>query len=430
MRKIISLAALAALVFGAFSCTPKEEPIYDVTVQLVADGQPFAVEGVSVSLTDGVAVYEGITDANGIAAFKVIAGAYSATTSFSNNMSLYNGNSNAITVGPEALAFNLNLAKSKGSQIIIKELYIGGCFDEETESKYAKDPYMILYNNSQFEADASNVVFSVCTPAQAVSANPYANPDGTFKFESEGWLPASAAMWWFQSPVKMAPYSQIVVVFFGAIDHTAGEGGFKNSIDLSSHDYYWMSNEKIAAFTDPKYVASDGFPESHKLTGAKISGRNSWSVDMTQPAIYIANMPTAEASALATNSTDFDKTIMMFDAAKMPIDNVLDCIEVWAAGSEEKSNVRFPASVNTGHVSATTYLGHSLYRNVNQAATEALAENEGKLVYNYAGAVDEEAEISAIDAEASIANGAHIVYMDTNNSSLDFHERKAASLKK
>ena len=77
----------------------------------------------------------------------------------------------------------------------------------------------------------------------------------------------------------------------------------------------------------------------------------------------------------------------------------------------------------------TNQLGHTLYRNVDKAATEALPENEGKLVYNYAMSVQPDAEPSKIDAEASIKNGAHIVYMDTNNSTADFHERLTSSLK-
>jgi hypothetical protein len=36
---------------------------------------------------------------------------------------------------------------------------------------------------------------------------------------------------------------------------------------------------------------------------------------------------------------------------------------------------------------------------------------------------------SGIDAEASIKMGARIVYMDTNNSGNDFHQRKEASLR-
>ena len=66
--------------------------------------------------------------------------------------------------------------------------------------------------------------------------------------------------------------------------------------------------------------------------------------------------------------------------------------------------------------------------------SEALAGNEGKLVYgyalgttNYKGA--QSTDPSGIDAEASIRNGAHVVYLDTNHSGNDFHQRARASLK-
>ena len=74
-----------------------------------------------------------------------------------------------------------------------------------------------------------------------------------------------------------------------------------------------------------------------------------------------------------------------------------------------------------------------MYRNVDKDATEALPENAGKLVYGYAGGTDDvegSTDPSGIDAEASIANGAHIIYSDTNNSFVDFHQRKVFSLKK
>jgi hypothetical protein len=81
----------------------------------------------------------------------------------------------------------------------------------------------------------------------------------------------------------------------------------------------------------------------------------------------------------------------------------------------------------------TNQLGHSIYRNVNKEATEAIPENKGKLVYNYSmGTSDLEegsTDPSGIDAEASIKMGARIVYMDTNNSGNDFHQRKEASLR-
>ena len=47
------------------------------------------------------------------------------------------------------------------------------------------------------------------------------------------------------------------------------------------------------------------------------------------------------------------------------------------------------------------------------------------------GTVDVEGSTdpSGIDAEASIKNGAVIIYKDTNNSTNDFHQRRQASIK-
>lgn len=94
---------------------------------------------------------------------------------------------------------------------------------------------------------------------------------------------------------------------------------------------------------------------------------------------------------------------------------------------------RLNAVIDAGAVNGLKGLGYSIYRNVDKAATEAIKENEGKLVYNYAfGTADIEkgtTDPSGIDAEASMKNGARIVYKDTNNSTDDFHMRKQASLR-
>ena len=62
--------------------------------------------------------------------------------------------------------------------------------------------------------------------------------------------------------------------------------------------------------------------------------------------------------------------------------------------------------------------------------TLELPENQGRLVYGYALGTDGSTDPSGIDAEASMAKGAHIIYQDTNNASEDFHERQKCSLRK
>ena len=65
-------------------------------------------------------------------------------------------------------------------------------------------------------------------------------------------------------------------------------------------------------------------------------------------------------------------------------------------------------------------------------STVPIEGNKEKLIYNYSmGTVDVEGSTdpSGIDAEASIKNGAVIIYKDTNNSTNDFHQRRQASIK-
>ena len=77
--------------------------------------------------------------------------------------------------------------------------------------------------------------------------------------------------------------------------------------------------------------------------------------------------------------------------------------------------------------------GYTIYRNVDKEATEALPENQGKLVYGYSLGTSDiggSTDPSGIDAEASIAAGAHIIFSQTNDSGKDFHQRFKSSLKK
>ena len=115
---------------------------------------------------------------------------------------------------------------------------------------------------------------------------------------------------------------------------------------------------------------------------------------------------------------------------------IVDGVEIFNIPKLADSKTRFIPTIDAGYAKFTNGQGYTIYRNVDKEATEALAENEGKLVYNYAGGtkdVDPDngtTDPSGIDAEASIAAGAHIIYMDTNNSTNDFHQRKVASIKK
>ena len=434
MKKYFAIAVLAALTIAAVSCKKEKDTLPSVTVAVTVDGQPFAVEGVKVVLADqaGTASYEALTDAAGNAKFKVLAGAYRASASYrkleGEKQFVYNGAAD-ITVAGDA-TFPLALNKVECSQVIIKELYQGGCQIGDGKST-SDDAYIILYNNSDKEADASEVVFGILNPSNGNATNKFI-VDGKLTYEDAGYVPAYSAIWWFTSPVKIPAYSQIVIAIFGAIDHSAT---YPNSVNLSKSEYYWMSNTEISAtFKNAKYKVADGIPTTHYLTTQPFNAGNAWVISNGSPALFIAKMAAASVQTLVSATADFDITAgSAMGAPKFPAANILDAIEVWSNANLEKSNYRFPAKINTGYVGLTNQQGYTLYRNVDKEATEALAENEGKLVYSYAcGTADLDGgstDPSGIDAEASIKAGAHIIYSDTNDTSKDFHQRKVSSLK-
>ena len=67
------------------------------------------------------------------------------------------------------------------------------------------------------------------------------------------------------------------------------------------------------------------------------------------------------------------------------------------------------------------------------SSTDQLLTYEWRYFFNgvksYNLGVDDSTDPSGIDAEASIKNGAHIIYLDTNNSTNDFHMRQKFSLR-
>ena len=445
MKKYLFLAVAGLLSFAA--CDLLEDVIdevekvlpKEVTVQLKADGAAFEVAGIAIDIVDaaGTASYQEVTDDKGVATFILPNGNYTASATYKTSQDgvrfVYNGSNSAIAITEESEnVFEIALQKVESQQLIIKEVYTTGC-PKNDSGNYSNDAYIVLYNNSDVEADASNIVFGVLWAANGHATNKYYDADGKLLYEGADWIPAYSAIWAFDEAVTIPAYSQIVVACFGAIDHTATVTA---SVDLGKADYYWM--QKNDAFTMDKYVVSENIPATHYLSCTPFNSGKAWVVSNSSPAMFIGKMDKATLEALVSNKDAFDTTVGSTAAnsfPKFPSANVVDAVEIWSAANIEKSKVRFPSSLNTGYVAIDNNLGHTVYRNVDKEATEALPENAGKLVYNYAGGTYDEAagtgstDPSGIDAEASIKAGAHILYSDTNDSGKDFHERKVQSIK-
>ena len=441
MKKILLIIAAVALVAVSCKKEPKNVPV-PVTVSLEMNGAAYAAADVTVTLRDlnGTASFEAKTDAAGTAEFNVLPGFYEANTQFKKaeegKAFVYNGvNSNVTVVKGGENAFKLTLVESVTNQIVVKELYNGGvtckvvdASGKEGTKTFQNDSYVILYNNSDQPADASNICFAAINPSNAHAANKYL-VDGKLSYEADGWLPAGWAIWWFNTTVTIKPWSQIIVAINGAIDHTAT---YAESVDLSKADYVMYDPESGFNKAESYPAPSANIPETNYLQTAPYGKGSAWVLSVNSPAFVIFRHDNPEA--LSKDSANYDLTGgSSAPCVKVPVADVVDAIEVFAIGSEAKSNKRLTSSIDAGSVLFTNKMGYTLYRNVDKAATEAIEGNKEKLVYNYAGGTADieggSTDASGIDAEASIKNGAIIVYQDTNNSTKDIHLRKVSSLK-
>ena len=333
---------------------------------------------------------------------------------------------------PTSAVKNVSFEKvaATGPQVIIKEIYCAGNTSEDGKDYFMLDQGFVLYNNSATAATLNNLAVAFVSPFNAQSNNPW-RVDGKLSFEKDGFVPATFGVWYFQGTLNIQPYSQVVVCVNGAVDNTADH---PQSVNYANADYYAMYDPESGYDNELYYPSpSELIPTSHYLKAVEYGQGNGWTLSVTSPAMFIFQTQGVTPRNYANNVSNI---IYAPGAAhnpvtanlKIPNEWVIDGIEVFSSAYTTKNAKRLPAEIDGGSVLLTYQLGHTLYRNVDKEETEKLPENKGKLVYNYTMGVST-GDPSGIDAEASIKNGAHIIYMDTNNSTNDFHERKAFSIK-
>jgi len=316
-------------------------------------------------------------------------------------------------------------------QIIIKELYNGGCTNDAGKS-FQYDKCVILYNNCGQQAVVNNLCFGVGSPANAYSSVPNNyDENGKLVYESQGIIPAWHGTWWFQGSLVIEPYSQVVVNIHGAIDNTQT---VSQSVNYANPDYYCMYDPE-SGYNHTNYypTPSSVIPTSHYLKAKEIGMGNGWTVSVNSPAFFIFQTQGVDAATWADDVNNIwypeGQNTQTFACFAVPNEWIIDGVEVFSYDYPDDCKKRLTADIDGGAVWLTKYQGHSLYRNVDKAATEALPENAGKLFYDYSLGVGESTDPSGIDAEASMKQGAHIIFQDFNNSTEDFHERQRCSLR-
>lgn len=450
MKKLLTLFACAALLGTA--CTKDKDDnggkvrTYDVSVRLVyPEGSELsAVAGIEVRMTNGSSgtVTTATTDAAGTASFKLTEGIYEAAATDRRSLEGYTYTLNALksnvvvsaATWSEGMTVDLELVASRAGQILIKEVYSGGCQKDDGSGFYQYDKYMVIYNNSDQKAEIRNFCVGMAGPYNANTAiNNYVN--GKLFYADAGYTPTICAYWYLKKELVLEPYASASIVLCGAINHTTT---YQNSVDLSRADYCTYDPE---VFSNTLYypAPAESIPAENYLKAVFFGKGNAWPVSIVGPAMFIFSTGDEDPAAWGLNTQNRyyfpgKENNDVYGCTKIPNDWILDAVEIYGADFVTESLPRFTATLDAGYAVLTNKQGYSIYRNVDKEATEALSENAGKIVYGYAlGTLDykgaQSTDPSGIDAEASIRNGAHILYLDTNNSSNDFHQRAKASLK-
>ncbi len=447
--KLFSIFLLAATVL--ISCensdiTPEvpsdpSEELYNVTINLnYPDGLPTA-EGVAVTLSSSLGmILDTLSSAEGVVSFSVPAGIYEATATEQRAedgyKTLLNGKTNSFTVSEswdETKSVELVFTASTSGQVVIKEFYFGGCQDNTGENSYAFDKYVTLYNNSDIEAVLNNV--AVGTSHSNAHAFKDVDESGNPTYSSESWTPLWSSVASTQGEVVIPAYSEVTIALNGAINHTLT---YTNSVDLSGADYVIYDPE---IYTHASYhpAPSSTIPVENYMKATQVGTSTAFVLGNVCPTVVVFQVP--EGIDLSAFGADANNVYMpattpyaAFNCLKVEKEWVLDAVETFSSSYVVESVKRLTQDLDAGAINFTAKQGYTAYRNVDKTATEAIEGNSDKLVYGYSygtdGVVDYgTTDASGIDAEASIRNGAVIIYQDLNNSSSDFHQRSEAALK-
>lgn len=447
--KILNTIAIMAIVFMGYACSDDDETV-DLNNAKVTLSYP---EGTDVK--EGVPVkarangpggeYELKTDNTGSVVFQLPMGNYEFTASDSridgNNLTTYNGLSGEIIddTWDETAVLTLKMEGSTRSQLIIKEIYFGGCPSDDGTDSYNQGEYIVLYNNSIKNVDLKNLcIGAVGTNSDAMTMLEIQGGDTEAYWFKEDWTPAAYGYFYFPNSTILEPGKELVVAISGGIDHTKTHS---KSVDLSKSEYYvcYDIEEFDHELTYP--APSANIDASHYLEGVNYGIAESPVIPSYSPNIFLFYPEGQSPEAYGKDRTNDDYWLedTMFPRKKVPADWTVDAIDVFDSGYPDKNKKRLNPKIDAGYVYLVGKKGFTLYRNVDKEATEAIEGNKEKLVYGYSMGTDKEMSIdsdfrstdpSEIDAEASITNGAQIIFKDTNNSGNDFHLRRESSLRK
>lgn len=399
MKKLLIL--LAALPLLLTSCMDLSE-----SNPYVSDLQTFSfrltlpepyggtdLSGVEVVLTNvnNNSSCTAVCDASGAVSLMLPAGIYMVTVSADIDGQHFNASKGGIVLSGGEVSVELPLKESRSGDIVIKEIYCGGCMKLPQEGTYQSDSYIMLHNNSDHTVYLDSLCFGTLDPYNSNSASVW---DEDIEFS-----PVIQAVWQFPGDGKSFPLEKgedAILSIMGAIDHTAQ---YPLSVDLNRSDVFACYSPTYFPNTSYHPAPGDKVRRDHYMNVVIKTGQsNAYTFSINSPAVVIFR---AEGQTIQEFVAGSDNVINRPGSSKdkvvcVPNGWVMDGVEVFN-GQSSSNKKRMNSSIDASYVTlSNVHEGRTLMRKVDEART---------------------------------AERGYEVLVDTNNSGNDFYERESQSIK-
>jgi len=372
---------------------PYADDMHQLTIRLVlpAEYQDLSLDSISVELRDNAngVIYEGISDSTGNVTVAVLNGVYSATLAAMIDYERFNASLGSIVVDGRDCQVNMNLLHSRTGDILIKEIYCGGCLKLPAQGKYNVDSYMILHNNTNHTVYLDSLCLATLDPYNSNASSVWA--------QDISYAPLIQAVWQFPGDGSSHPLESgkdAVISIYGAIDHSAQ---YPLSVNLNKPDYYVCYNPGLFPNTTYHPAPGDNIRQDHILDVVMKMGKaNAYTFSMNSPAVVIFKSKGCTMNEFINVSENVIQKPGSDDRIIcLPNDWIIDGVEVFN-GQQTNNKKRINASVDAGYITlSNVHESKTLMRKVNESKTKAVG---------------------------------YEVLIDTNNSSTDFYERQSQSL--
>ena len=373
------MAAALAGCLRVSDVNPYQDSLNVLTIKPLypEEMSPESRVGIGIVITDRNrgGSYSLLTGQDGNAKAKLPDGTYRIVLSARVDGKVYNGASDKVILSGGDREVSLQVVGSVSGDIVIKEMYFGGCQKYPEQGNYQIDKYIILHNNSAQTQYLDSLCFGTLDPYNSVSNNPWiiTDPD-TGEVVFRDFVPIVQALWQFPGDgddFPLAPGEDAVLCLYGAIDHRAQ---YPESVNLNKPDYFVCYNTNYFSNTAWHPAPGSNIQTSRILDCVIKTGiANAYTMSATSPAVVIFKAPSGTtiqdfiadpANIVQKPGSSVDKVVAV------PCGWIMDGVEVFNGNGSKK---RLRPDIDAGSVQfSEAFQGHAVVRNVDREASEAL----------------------------------------------------------